>query len=210
MLTADMRALALAILLVPAAARAQSEDLEVVVARDESALTELIAPEGGRAVVCEGSTCPSGVTRVVAENIRFGAHGARGEASARLRVTAVVPLIGQQQLQSNVTCQGEPRIDDAGVLRVHDVHCDVSDLPALGSVVGGIVARELESRSIDVLAQAREGRLSRHSSDPRLASPCASTCVERVSLITPLETGGHVRIALRIRVRPRAACCPGG
>jgi hypothetical protein len=199
---------ALALALLPTAPALAQEDVDVVIARDEAALGALVAPEGGTATICDGSTCPAGITRILADEIHFGARGSRATVSARLRVTALVPLIGPTQLQSNVRCEGEPRIDGAGILRVHGVACQVGELPGVSEAVGASVARSLEARSLDVGQRVRDGMLSAHSSDPRLASPCASRCVQRVALATPLERGGRLEVALRVRLRPRGQCCP--
>ena len=158
-------------------------ELDVIVARDRAALTALLTPEGGRTTVCEGAACPRGVTRIVAENVQMDAHGSRGEVSAHLIVTADLPLLGESQIPTDVRCEGEPRIDDAGVLRIHETTCTVGAVPGMSDALGRAVASAVEQRSLDVMGRARSGGLSSYNDDARLAAPRAEGCVQYVALL---------------------------
>jgi hypothetical protein len=189
------------------ASPARAEERVIVVAEGEEALTALLVPPGGRTVVCSGTTCPTGLEQVEAEDIHLDVDGSRGSVSGRVIVDADVPFLGVQRLRSRVTCSGRPEIDGAGVLRIREPSCSVGDLPGLATVVGELVARELAAREIDVLAMARDGFLSAHDPDPRLSRRCASSCVVSVALGSPLAHAGRPRIVLRVTLRD-AGCCP--
>lgn len=203
-------ALALSILVASVAdARAQpgGASLEVLVARDDAALTALVAPGGGAVTVCAGDACPSPFDRVDAEHVRVGTAGRRLAVDADVRVRATLPLVGARTTTVAVRCEGEPATDAASVLHLRDVECDAGSVPGISSVLGALLARDLESRTVDTLAEIHRGALERHSTDRRLTTACAPACATSASLVQPLESGGHAHVVVRVTVGP-ASCCP--
>lgn len=190
-------------------ARAQSagETLAVLVADDDAALTALAAPGGGTVAVCSGSACPAPIEQADAQNVRVGTDGRRVTVDADVRVRARLPLLGVRSTTIAVHCAGEPETDAASVLHLRDVECDAGSVPGVSSALGALLARDLEGRTVDLLADAHRGALERHSSDRRLTHACAPACVTRVGIVQPLEASGRAHVVLRVSVGP-ASCCP--